>query len=541
MTNPCQHSGSCTNTDGGYSCDCAGTGYTGTTCQTDINECTSTPCQHGGACNNTAGSYTCDCAGTGYTGTTCQTDINECTSSPCQHGGACTNTAGSYTCNCSGTGYTGTTCQTDINECTSTPCQHGGACTNTAGSYTCNCSGTGYTGTTCQTDINECTSSPCQHGGACTNTTGSYTCNCSGTGYTGTTCQTNVNECTSSPCQNSGTCTNTAGSYTCACSSRFLGTNCEYQRFRGVGALSLDDTSELRAISGDGTTAVGGSWLNSSSQVTHAVRVVNNGSISYLATPSGQTACISNAVSQNGGTIVGTCTDSNDLPSAFRYASGGSVTLISKSPYGSMAQTTGEGLSDDGNVVVGRANGAHCAKWTSSGGWSLLGQLSSSDASIALGTSSNGSTIAGYDAPIVAQGFYWTQSNGILAIANVSGASDSSAWDVSPDGTVIVGAAGFSGENHAVKWKNLTPTDLGDGTAYGTNASGSVVVGATNARIATVWDTQGAHSLSSLLGGTSDLSGWTLTIAWDVSDDGKVVVGQGINGSYREGFIAHLP
>jgi len=294
-------------------------------------------------------------------------------------------------------------------------------------------------------------------------------------------------------------------------------------------------------ISGDGTTAVGASWLNSNPSVMHAVRVVNNGSISYLTTPTNWVGCNATGVSTTGQTIVGTCTDSGTVPSAFRYTSGGSITLVSKSPYGSSAEITAEGVSDDGNVIIGRANGYHCAKWTSSAGWTLLGQLSASDSSVARGASSNGSTIVGYDAPIVGQAFYWTQNSGILALSNPTGATDSFAYDVSPDGTVIIGLATIGGLSHAVRWNNLVPTDLGDGIARGTNANGTVVVGRTNAQVATVWDAQGTHTLSSMLGSTSDLSGWTLTNAIDVSDDGKVIVGQGIHGSFREGFIAHLP
>jgi hypothetical protein len=38
----------------------------------DINECSSNPCQNGGTCSNTPGSYTCNCAA-GYTGDNCET------------------------------------------------------------------------------------------------------------------------------------------------------------------------------------------------------------------------------------------------------------------------------------------------------------------------------------------------------------------------------------------------------------------------------------------------------------------------------------
>ena len=51
----------------------------------------------------------------------------------------------------------------------------------------------------------------------------------------------------------------------------------------------------------------------------------------------------------------------------------------------------------------------------------------------------------------------------------------------------------------------------------------------------------GAHTVTSLLGTTSDLTGWTLTYTTDVSDDGKVIIGTGTHGGVNEGWIAHLP
>ncbi|CAM9464932.1 unnamed protein product, partial [Chrysoparadoxa australica] len=64
----------------------------------EVGACDANPCNNGGTCTNTSGSYTCACA-VGFTGTNCETDIDECSSSaPCNNGGTCVNTAGSYTC-----------------------------------------------------------------------------------------------------------------------------------------------------------------------------------------------------------------------------------------------------------------------------------------------------------------------------------------------------------------------------------------------------------------------------------------------------------
>ena len=40
----------------------------------DVDEClTSGSCAHGGTCSNTNGGFSCNCVGTGYSGDTCQT------------------------------------------------------------------------------------------------------------------------------------------------------------------------------------------------------------------------------------------------------------------------------------------------------------------------------------------------------------------------------------------------------------------------------------------------------------------------------------
>ena len=62
--------------------------------------------------------FICVCNGTGFEGTVCSTDVNECTRElhECQNDGACVNQIGNYTCTCR-TGYTGITCVVDALLC----------------------------------------------------------------------------------------------------------------------------------------------------------------------------------------------------------------------------------------------------------------------------------------------------------------------------------------------------------------------------------------------------------------------------------------
>ena len=185
----CQNGGTCVQ----GACQCV-PGSNGTSCQNMYNcalykytiysQTTQVvnPCGNG-ACPDNGASILCAC-NTGYTGSTCNTIVDNCASSPCQNGASCLNMIGSYQCLCA-TGYTGAQCQTIIDNCASLPCANGGTCANKVGAFTCTCA-TGYTGAQCQSVVNYCTGNLCQSG-TCINGTGSYTCSCN-PGSTGTYC-----------------------------------------------------------------------------------------------------------------------------------------------------------------------------------------------------------------------------------------------------------------------------------------------------------------------------------------------------------------
>ena len=85
-----------------YSCSCDA-GWTGKNCDqgvsieedkwkehadyvvADVLECASNPCLNGAVCNEGANGYTCTCA-TGFTGTNCETNIDDCAAAPCVNG-----------------------------------------------------------------------------------------------------------------------------------------------------------------------------------------------------------------------------------------------------------------------------------------------------------------------------------------------------------------------------------------------------------------------------------------------------------------------
>lgn len=81
------------------------TGFTGTQCEININECENNPCLNGGTCTDKINGFTCACA-LGFSGSRCQINIDDCVSQPCRNNGICHDSIAGYTCECP-PGYTG--------------------------------------------------------------------------------------------------------------------------------------------------------------------------------------------------------------------------------------------------------------------------------------------------------------------------------------------------------------------------------------------------------------------------------------------------
>ncbi|CAG2200661.1 unnamed protein product [Mytilus edulis] len=231
-TNLCTDKSTCSNIAGSFQCSCP----IGQFLENDQRTCSNCDQFHwGDNCNNTcncgAGAERCDritgcVCKSGWQGTLCDADINECSGgvNPCDTSSnqRCVNTPGSFVCQCV-TGYqndtvTGTC--TDINECANNPCDQ--LCTNTVGSYTCSCR-TGFTkdaNDKCQ-DINECDTTLNKCDQNCLNTPGSYKCSCND-GYILSpedqrTCDIKT-ECTNFNCTAPGTCAvKSDGAEYCTC------------------------------------------------------------------------------------------------------------------------------------------------------------------------------------------------------------------------------------------------------------------------------------------------------------------------------------
>lgn len=134
-----------------------------------MNECTSDPCLNGGSCVDEHDGFQCVCP-VGYTGTRCQTNIDDCAHRPCLNGGTCLDGLESFTCRCV-PGFLGTLCQTNVDDCRTQPCANGGTCVDGINDFKCQCR-VGWGGRQCTDAVpipaSPCAASPCQNGGYCT-------------------------------------------------------------------------------------------------------------------------------------------------------------------------------------------------------------------------------------------------------------------------------------------------------------------------------------------------------------------------------------
>uniref|UniRef100_A0AAQ4PGY7 Cubilin n=1 Tax=Gasterosteus aculeatus aculeatus TaxID=481459 RepID=A0AAQ4PGY7_GASAC len=106
-----------------------GSGYGPTGCSQTSNACqTNSPCVHGQCATTSAPGYICICS-SGWGGTQCDHDIDECLSDPCQNGATCTDGIDGFTCTCTAQ-WTGPLCQSAQQECM---CRDEGPCP--AGSF----------------------------------------------------------------------------------------------------------------------------------------------------------------------------------------------------------------------------------------------------------------------------------------------------------------------------------------------------------------------------------------------------------------------
>ena len=343
--------------------------------------------------------------------------------------------------------------------------------------------------------------------------------------------------------------------------------------FQGLGALPGGEFGSIAEdVSGDGSVVVGMSYVE---PFVHdsAFRWTAEGGMEALTgeAPTGHAT----GVSRDGSVIVGMAFG-DSRRRAFRWTSQTGAILLDTVQYsnGTTSQQVALCVSPDGGTVSGvdlyEGMGTTSEEpflWTPSTGTVLLSgpppPRTQGPGDIGpWAMSDDGAVVVGgyrrFDGATHYEAFLWTAEDGIVGLGDLPGGTlRSCAYGVSADGKVVVGEGrDDSRRDQAFRWTEAEgmaglgyiTQDGSSSTAYDVSADGSVIVG--TGRVlglgdqAFVWDARhGVRNLTDVLELEYglDLTGWRLTEAKSISDDGTVIVGNGRNpAGQEEAWIARL-
>jgi uncharacterized membrane protein len=312
--------------------------------------------------------------------------------------------------------------------------------------------------------------------------------------------------------------------------------------FTGVGHLpSFQPSTVPLAVSADGRVTVG---VAQTILGFEAFRFSPETGIADLGASDEVFAVRAADVSADGSTIIG---DGVGLSGSIAFlwtAEGGLRTL----PYqeGQPIPQSARRLSRDGAIAAGQLfTFGEVFRWTEAEGVVGLGFSLRSPAAM----SDDGAVIAGFSNTLQAS---WWVDGQLFAPTTILGTLEPTA--VSADGAWIVGTRTGVGADQAFRWDSSQDTVFepipGLSGALGMSGDGSVIVGYACGECllephrAAIWDSaHGARRIEEVLASAGiDLSGWTLFTAEDVSDDGRTVVGRGLDpDGLQEAWVAVLP
>ncbi len=333
-----------------------------------------------------------------------------------------------------------------------------------------------------------------------------------------------------------------------------MGTSALASSFMGLGVLAEDDFSDAFGVSGDGTTVVGLNSMISGGQ--EAFRWTDSEGMVGLGFLPGDNGSWAQGASADGEVVVGfsriLSSPGELMDEAFRWTSSEGMVGLGLLPGDNSSEAFD--VSANGQVIVGIGSDSiarEAFRWTPSEGMVGLGFLPGTDDSAASGISADGQVVVGDSG---GEAFRWTPSGGMVGLGFLPGTDNSSARGISADGQVVVGSSGnaISGRE-AFRWTpsegmvslgSLPNTD--NIIALGSSGTGDIIVGiyiledpdpmGGSSLRSFIWDEiNGIRDLQEVLindfGLGSALSGWNLSIARDISDDGLTITGSGRNPS----------
>jgi uncharacterized membrane protein len=271
------------------------------------------------------------------------------------------------------------------------------------------------------------------------------------------------------------------------------------------GLQAMPGTGNLNAypipygVSGDGS-AVAGTAILAPDRIFAFHWTPENGYETWTPEPGGSYA---NALSADGFTVVGI---QDGRP--FSWTSRDGLAYLHGSGAG-FAENAHD-VSADGSVIVGTltgsGSGSQACRWMN-GQVIPLGFLPGATASEALGVSDDGSTVVGRSGT---RAFFWRAAGGMKSPAIPAGYTQSQAWAVSGDGSVVVCTAWVSNTYDVFTWDRIR---------------GSRIL---------------KQTLQQL--GVAAVNGWTLDSVGGISTDGTVIVGGGTNPQGQpEAWLARIP
>ena len=311
-----------------------------------------------------------------------------------------------------------------------------------------------------------------------------------------------------------------------ACALSLLATVAWSQPLTWLGVLPGQSSSFARRVSEDGSTVVGSSY--------YPYRWTRATGMQPLATYRG----LGEGVTADGSVVVGWLLDSRYQ--AFRWTAQTGTVILSRLPGAS--SNVASDITPDGRWIFGDSNPSyiHAVRWD---GNTLqiqdLGFLSGYSLTKPWSAAANGAACVGSARLPHDRAFRWTESGGMQDLGTLGG-QQSDAWDVSADGTVVVGRAQDSSNQwRAFIWREgigmqalPTPSGWSASVAYALAADGTIVGTALDASgqwHATRWTTNGFENLNQtyalLLGGSR------LIEARDISANGRYIVGTGYNAA----------
>lgn len=256
-------------------------------------------------------------------------------------------------------------------------------------------------------------------------------------------------------------------------------------------------------------------------------------------------------VSGDGSVVVGGGQNTTPANShAFRWSQAGGYQDLGTLP--GFAQSVAVDANHDGSIVVGTlfnaAGGPRQGfRWSASGGMQALGVGTDLRA-----VSGDGRSIIG-NFGTAPDGFVWTESGGQQFLPAPGGSGHVRVGGINFDGTIIVGQSMTDGR--PLMWMNGVVTELASATpdiptlgSIGVSDDGRVVVGqgqdTSGNLFAAVWTpATGIIRFSDYLAanGVAVPSGLTLSSCSGVSADGRSFVGSALTASDNQAFVATIP